>query len=66
MLASLHYQQLAPAHEMSEKASVEYSFGCQAKLPPHSQQALALKALSAAASPTKYAQTQDPDAISDS
>lgn len=51
---------------MSEKASVEYSFGCQAKLPPHSLQALALKALSAAASPTKYAQTQDPAAISDS
>ncbi|TNH72302.1 hypothetical protein CF141_14270 [Aeromonas hydrophila] len=66
MLASLRYQQLAPAHEMSEKAPVEYSFGCQAKLPPHSQQALALKALSAAASPTKYAQTQDPAAISDS
>ncbi|WP_374875056.1 hypothetical protein [Aeromonas hydrophila] len=66
MLAILHYQQLAPAHEMSEKASVEYSFGGQAKLPPHSQQALALKALSAAASPTKYAQTQDPAAISDS
>ena len=51
---------------MSKKASVEYSFGCQAKLPPHSQQALALKALSAVASPTKYAQTQDPAAISDS
>ncbi|ONG06124.1 hypothetical protein BWQ95_17210 [Aeromonas hydrophila] len=66
MLASLHYQQLAPAHEMSKKALFEYSFGCQAKLPPHSLHPLPLKALSAAASPTKYAQTQDPAAISDS
>jgi len=66
MLASLQYQQLAPAHEMSKKAPIEYSFGCQAKLPPHSLHPLTLKALSAAASPTKYAQTQDPAAISDS
>ncbi|RFS20320.1 hypothetical protein DYE42_20940 [Aeromonas dhakensis] len=66
MLAILGHRQFAPAHEMSEKAPIEYSFGCHARLPPRPQQCLALKALSTAASPTKYAQTQDPAAMSDS
>ncbi|TNI51450.1 hypothetical protein CF126_22100 [Aeromonas dhakensis] len=66
MLAILGRRQFAPAHEMSEKASIEYSFGCHARLPPRPQHAPALKALSTAASPTKYAQTQDPAAMSDS
>ncbi|OZG42243.1 hypothetical protein CAK78_08770 [Aeromonas sp. A35_P] len=66
MLAISGHRQFAPAHEMSKKASVEYSFDCQAKLPPRSQHALALKALSMATSPTKYEQTQDPAAMGDS